>query len=350
MRPETGYAKSGNVSIAYQVVGQGPLDLVLVHGFVSHLDAAWEEPHLSQFLNRLASFSRLILFDKRGTGLSDPVSEPPTFAERMDDVRAVMDAVGSERAALMGISEGGPLSIVFSCTHPERTTALIAYGSYARWLADVDYPWGRSPEQFAGFLKGIERAWETGEWWISHNPTALANPRYREWWARYLRASASPGMATALVKMNSQIDVRDMLPGVSVPTLILHRTMEQWFDIGNARYLAERIPGARLVELPGVDHVPWVGDAEAVLREVEVFLTGTRTRPRGAAFGIGAQALTRREREVVRLAIEGESALAIARRLYISDRTVETHLANAYIKLGVASRVELARRAEALGI
>ena len=145
------------MSIAYQVVGSGPFDLVLVHGFVSHLDAAWEEPHLAQFLNRLASFSRLILFDKRGTGLSDPVAEPPTFAERMDDVRAVMDAAGSDRAALMGISEGGPLSIVFACTYPERTLALIAYGSYARWLADEDYPWGRSPEEFASFLADVER-------------------------------------------------------------------------------------------------------------------------------------------------------------------------------------------------
>jgi pimeloyl-ACP methyl ester carboxylesterase/DNA-binding CsgD family transcriptional regulator len=350
VRTETKYARSGGLSIAYQVVGQGAFDLVLVHGFVSHLDVAWEEPHLAQFLNRLASFSRLILFDKRGTGLSDPVAEPPTFVERMDDVRAVMEAARSERAALMGISEGGPLSILFACTYPERTQALIAYGSYARWLADVDYPWGRTPEQFAGFLAGIDRAWETGEWWIQHNPTALADERYRNWWARYLRAAASPGMATALVKMNSQIDVRDVLPGVPVPTLILHRTNELWFDVGNARYLAGRIPGAKLVELPGVDHVPWVGDAEAVLREVELFLTGTRRRPRGAAFGIGVQALTRREREIVRLAIEGESALAIAKRLYISDRTVETHLANAYIKLGVASRVELARRAEALGI
>src|SRR5205823_1517385 len=157
MRPVTRYAKSGKLSIAYQVVGEGPLDLVLVHGFVSHLDVAWEEPHLAQFLNRLASFSRLIVFDKRGTGLSDPVAEPPTFAERMDDVRAVMDAAGSERAALFGISEGGPLSIVFSCTHATRTSALVVYGSYARWLPDRDYPWGRSQEQFRDFLAGIDR-------------------------------------------------------------------------------------------------------------------------------------------------------------------------------------------------
>jgi pimeloyl-ACP methyl ester carboxylesterase len=350
VRPETRYARSDGVSIAYQVVGEGPLDLLLVHGFVSHLDVAWEEPHLSQFLNRLASFSRLILFDKRGTGLSDPVAEPPTFAERMADIRAVLDEVGSERAALFGISEGGPLSIVFSVTYPERTSALIAYGSYARWLQDDDYPWGRTPEQFADFLAGIDRAWETGEWWIRHNPTALQDERYRRWWARYLRAGASPGMATALVRMNSQIDVRDILPGVSVPTLVLHRTNEQWFDVGNARYLAARIPGAKLVELPGIDHVPWVGDAEAVLQEVERFLVGAHTRRRGAAFGIGAGALTDREREIVRLAVDGQTALAIAKRLSISDRTVESHLANAYVKLGVQSRVELARRADELGL
>jgi pimeloyl-ACP methyl ester carboxylesterase/DNA-binding CsgD family transcriptional regulator len=350
VRPQTRYAKSDGLSIAYQVLGDGPFDLVLVHGFVSHLDVAWEEPHLAQFLNRLASFCRLIVFDKRGTGLSDPVGEPPTFAQRMDDIRAVMDAAGSERAALFGISEGGPLSIVFSCTHPTRTSALVVYGSYARWLSDSDYPWGRSQEQFRDFLAGIDRAWETGEWWIQHNPTALAEERYRTWWARYLRAAASPGMATALVRMNSQIDVRDILPGVAVPTLVLHRTNERWFDVGNARYLAERIPGAMLVELAGVDHVPWVGDAEAVLKETELFLTGTRTRPRGAPFATGAGALSRREREIVRLAVTGQTALEIAKRLHISDRTVETHLANAYIKLGVQSKFELARRADELGI
>ena len=346
------FTRSGDLHIAYQVVGNGPRDLVYVAGWLSHIELAWEEPTLAAFLRRLASFSRLILFDKRGTGLSDrvPNDKLPTLEERMDDVRVVMDAVGSERAALFGISEGGPLSIVFSVTYPERTSALIAYGSYARWLRDDDYPWGRSPQQFADFLAGIERAWETGEWWIQHNPTALADERYRRWWARYLRAGASPGMATALVQMNAQIDVRDILPGVSVPTLVLHRTNERWFDVGNGRYLASRIPNARLVELPGVDHVPWVGDAEAVLKEIEGFLVGAHARRRGPAFGIGTAALTDREREIVRLAVDGQTALEIAKRLQISDRTVETHLANAYVKLGVQSRLELARRADELGL
>ncbi|HVH65075.1 MAG TPA: alpha/beta fold hydrolase [Candidatus Acidoferrum sp.] len=350
MPVETRYARSGALSVAYQVIGEGPIDLLLVPGFVSHLDIAWEEPHLAQFLNRLASLSRLILFDKRGTGLSDPVAEPPNLAERMDDMRAVLDAVGSQHTALFGISEGGPLSITFARTFPSRTSALVVYGSYARWLQADDYPWGRTPEQFQDFLAGIDRAWQTGEWWIQHNPTALKEERYRQWWARYLRGAASPGMAAALVRMNSQIDVRGLLPEVQVPTLVLHRTHESWFDVGNARYLASRIPGAKLVELPGVDHVPWVGEAEAVLREVETFLAGSRRRRRGRGFAVGPGALTAREREIVRLAVAGETAGAIAMRLHISERTVESHLASAYHKLGVQSRVELARRAGDLGI
>jgi pimeloyl-ACP methyl ester carboxylesterase/DNA-binding CsgD family transcriptional regulator len=350
VRPETNYAKSSSLSIAYQIVGAGPPDLLLVHGFVSHLDIQWEEPHLAQFLNRLASFSRLIVFDKRGTGLSDPVAKPPTFTERMDDIRAVMDAAKSDRAALFGISEGGPLSIVFASTYPQRTSALIAYGSYARWLRDDTYPWGRSPAQFQDFLDGIDRAWETGEWWAQQNPSVFSDDHYKRWWARYLRGAASPGMATALVQMNSLIDVREILPRVSVPTLILHRSAEEWFDIGNGRYLAEHIPGAKLIELPGVDHVPWLGDAEGVLEQVEVFVTGTRARPRRAPFSIGAGSLSRRELEIVRLAVDGQTAMAIAQRLHISERTVESHLANAYTKLGVQSKVELVRRVSELGI
>jgi pimeloyl-ACP methyl ester carboxylesterase/DNA-binding CsgD family transcriptional regulator len=349
MRPETRYAKSGELSIAYQVHGSGPTDLLFVQGFVSNIDVAWEEPHLAQYLNRLASFSRLIIFDKRGTGLSDPSPTAPTFAQRMDDIRAVLEAAGSQRAALLGVSEGGPLSIVYACANPEKTSALILYGSYARWMADPDYPWGRTREQYEDFLASIERSWASGEPWIRHNPTVLANERYQAWWGRYLRSSASPAMAAALVRMNAQIDVRQFLGHVSVPTLVLHRSKEKWFDIGNGRYLADHIPGAKLIELPGVDHVPWVGDAEAVLIEIEKFLVGSRPRSRSARFSMGVGSLTQRESEIVQLALSGGTASDIARRLYISERTVESHLANAYIKLGVRSRVELARRAAEFG-
>jgi len=321
-----------------------------VPGFVSHVEAAWDWPYLARFLYRLASFGQLVLFDKRGTGLSDPMKRPPTLDERVDDIRAVMDAVGVERAHLFGVSEGGALSIAFAAHYPHRVESLILYGSYPRKVATADYPWGVSRETVARFLDRFDEAWASGAWWDIVNPDLPPDPDTQRWWARYLRAGASPGMATALVRMNSQIDVRDILPGVPVPTLVLHRTNERWFDVGNARYLAARIPNAKLVELPGIDHVPWVGDAEAVLKEVEGFLVGAHARRRGPAFGIGTAALTDREREIVRLAVDGQTALEIAKRLHISDRTVETHLANAYVKLGVQSRLELARRADEMGL
>ena len=346
----TRYALSGDVSIAYQVVGEGPSDLVLIPGFVSHLEVAWEGLELARFLHRLASFQRVILFDKRGTGLSDPVAEPPTYADRVDDIRAVMDAVGSQRAALFGVSEGGALAMTFAHGHPERVSALVVYGSYGRWLQGDGYEWGRTPDRFHEFLAGVEESWGTADWWDRANPSVATDGRYRDWWARYLRLSASPAMARALLQMNSEIDVRPLLREIAVRTLVIHRTDDQWIGVGNGRYLAGNLPNATLIELPGADHPPWVGDQDAVLDAVERFLTGAIHRSRKPAFSVGAAALTRREVEIVRLAIEGETAPRIAERLFISERTVETHLANAYAKLGVQSKVELARRAHDLGI
>jgi len=348
--PETRYARSGEASIAYQVIGDGPLDLVFTPGFVSHLEAAWEEPRLAHFLGRLASFSRLILLDKRGTGLSDPVDRPPTVQERMDDIRAVMDSAGSDRAALLGISEGRPLCVLFAVSHPGRTAALVLHSSYARLLGDDDYPWGWSKEFFAEFLAGLDRTYAGGKWFELANPSLVGDERYQDWWRRYLRLSASPAMARALMQMRAEIDVRDQLAQVSVPTLLLHRVDERWVDVGQSRYLAANIPGAKLVELPGADHRPWLGDAETVLHEIERFLTGSVRRPRRALWQAGPHALSRREREVVRLAVAGERAADIARQLFVSERTVESHLASAYAKLGVRSRVELARRADEFGL
>ncbi len=274
--PSTQYAKSGDVHIAYQVSGSGPIDLVFVPGFVSHVEYRWEHPLPARFFRRLASFARVICFDKRCTGLSDHVAEMPTLEQRMDDVRAVMDAVGSERAALFGISEGGPMSVLFAATYPARTTALVLYGSYARRSWALDHPFGWTEEQWGVALQTLERDWG-GPWAIEMwAPSMAQDESYRSFQANYFRLAASPGAGVAIWRMNKDIDVRHVLPTLRIPTLILHRTGDRVTRIEQARYLAERIAGAKLVEIPGNDHAPWVGDAETVLTEVEEFLTGAR--------------------------------------------------------------------------
>jgi pimeloyl-ACP methyl ester carboxylesterase len=279
--PETRYAKSGDVNIAYQTIGEGALDLVLVLGWVSHVEYVWQEPTVAAFLRRLASFSRLILFDKRGTGLSDrvPNSELPTLEQRMDDVRAVMDTVGSQHAALMGISEGGPMCVLFGATYPERTTALIMIGAYARRIWCPDYPWAPRPEQYEAFVDEVARDWGGPVGLAARAPSELDNPAFSRWWATYLRMSASPGAAETLTRMNGPIDVRHVLPAIRVPTLIVHRSGDRSLSVEGARYMAERIEGSRFVELAGDDHLPWVGDQGAILDEVEQFLTGVRRGP-----------------------------------------------------------------------
>jgi pimeloyl-ACP methyl ester carboxylesterase/DNA-binding SARP family transcriptional activator len=279
--PETRYAQSGQVNIAYQVVGEGPLDLVFVMGWVSHMDYFWEEPSFARFLRRLASFSRLILFDKRGTGLSDRVltDELPTLEQRMEDVHAVMDAVGSERAALVGISEGGPLCTLFAATYPQRTAALVMLGCYARRIWHPDYPCGASPESYQAFLEEIRTNWGGPVGLGVRAPSLIDDDRFRQWWATYLRMSASPGAALALTRMNGEIDVRHALPSVRVPTLIVHRTGDRSIPVEGSRYMAERIPGAKYVELAGDDHLPFVGNQDEILDEIEEFLTGMRHGP-----------------------------------------------------------------------
>ena len=281
MQPQTRYTKSGDINIAYQVVGSGPFDLVYVPGWVSHVEESWEEPTLARFLMRLASFSRLILFDKRGTGLSDrvPNDRLPTLEERMDDLRAVMDAVGSERAALFGVSEGGNMSVLFSATYPKRTISLVTFGVFAKRLRSDDYPWAPTPEEREETIAFIEQNWG-GTMDISDlAPSVAGDEAFKQRMLGLMRRSASPGAAAALLRMNSQIDIRGVLPAISVPTLVLHRTDDRDSNIEEGRWLAAQIPGARFVELPGQDHLPWVGDADAVLDEVEEFLTGIRRGP-----------------------------------------------------------------------
>jgi pimeloyl-ACP methyl ester carboxylesterase len=271
------YARSGDVNIAYQVVGTGPIDLVLVPGFISHLERDWAEPRSAHFLRRLASFSRLIRFDKRGTGLSDRPGGLPDLETRMDDVRAVLDAVGSERAALFGYSEGGPMSILFAGTYPQRTTALVLYGSYAkRRDPDDDYPWAPTRAEREAYAEEIERTWGFEADMERMSPSA--DEAMARWWAARARAAASPRAARDLIRMNSQVDVRALLPAISVPTLVLHRSGDRDSRPEEGRYIAERIPGARFVELSGVDHFPSI-DGDQILDEIEEFLTGVRRPP-----------------------------------------------------------------------
>jgi pimeloyl-ACP methyl ester carboxylesterase/class 3 adenylate cyclase len=277
--PETRYAKSGDMHIAYQVMGDAPLDLVLVQGFATHLELQFEDPRQVRFFERLGCFCRLIRFDKRGMGLSDRVGGIPTLEERMDDVRAVMDAVGSTQAALLGVSEGGPMSILFSATYPQRVSALILYGSMARMAWAPDNSWGRTEEQVAARSKFVEETWGQGQVWGAFAPSLAANEEYRRLLGRYERGAASPGAAMALLRMNNEIDVRHVLSTIAVPTLVLHRTGEKSINIEHSRYIARHIPAAKYVELPGDDHVPWVGDTDALCDEIQAFMTGMRRGP-----------------------------------------------------------------------
>jgi pimeloyl-ACP methyl ester carboxylesterase len=279
MKPETRYARSGDVNIAYQVVGEGPRDLVLVSGWVSNLDVFWEEPRAERFLQRLASVGRLIMFDKRGTGLSDRVADMPTLETRMDDVRAVMDAARSPRAALVGYSEGGPMSTLFAATYPERTTAVVMIGAFARRVWAADYPWGPTRSDYEQIVEQYVAGWGGPVGLDIRAPTLSGDARFRDWWARLLRSGASPGASRALMRMNVEIDVRHVLPAVRVPTLIVHNDGDLSIPVEYGRYMAERIPGAKYVELHSDDHLPFAGNADAILDDVEEFLTGVRRGP-----------------------------------------------------------------------
>ena len=275
MRRVTRYAKSGDVHVAYQVFGEGP-DLVVAPGFVSHFENYWDEPHFARSLNKASGFFRVVLFDKRGTGLSDRVAHLPHMDERMDDLRAVMDAVGIERANLFGISEGGSLAALFAASHPERTQSLVLYGSFARfrhWIA-TDQAWD-------ALLKYMDEAWGSGKSLPAFAPSKANDSAIQEWWGKFERLGASPSAAIALMTMNREIDISGILHSIRVPTLVLHRTEDTLVSVEGGRELAAGIPGARLVELPGTDHLFFLDDDanDKVLAEIEEFLTGARSAP-----------------------------------------------------------------------
>jgi pimeloyl-ACP methyl ester carboxylesterase len=279
MPPRTLYTKSGNISIAYQVTGEGPIDLVFAPGWVSNVEYAWENPDYSRLITRLSSFCRFIRFDKRGTGMSDRDVKPSTLEQRVDDIRAVMDAVGSERAALLGMSEGGNMSVMFAATHPERTAALVLFGCFARASWAPDYPWGGTQQQRDAYNDLLEKTWGGPVQLDEAAPSVANDEAARSWFGAYLRHSASPSAVRALSDLNFQLDMRAILPSVLVPTLVLHRRGDRWYSVAEAEYLAKHIPGAKLVILPGDDHIIWWGDQERLIGEIQEFLTGTRQAP-----------------------------------------------------------------------
>ena len=278
MQPETKYARSGEIRIAYQVTGEGPADVVWAPGTASHLDLDWDFPAKARFIRSLGSFCRLVRFDKRGTGLSDRPHNVSTLEERTDDVRAVMDAVGSERATVFGVSEGASMTCLFAATYPQRVHSLIVWGGQARWVQAEDYPWGLTPEVYAQMIEDLREHGVTLEYLTGSGAGLGRNvdPGFLDWFLRYCQAAASPSAAAALEEMNGQIDIRSILPTIRVPTLVMNRTEDPAVYIEAARDLAARIPGARFVEFPGATHSMFSIEPERVLAEIEEFVTGTR--------------------------------------------------------------------------
>lgn len=279
--PKTRYARSGDAGIAYQVLGRGPVDVIMVPGFPSHVELAWEYPPLARFYRHLASVCRLIVMDKRGIGLSDrvPPSGLPGMEQRADDVRAVLDDVGAERVALVGGSDGGPIAAFFAATHPERVDRLVLINTYARRIPSDDYPWGPTADEWAAFQAEMRERWGEPLFVDLLAPGHADDGEFTEWWARLLRQSVSLGSAVAYLAMNTGIDVREVLPAIHVPTLVMHRVDDRINPVGGGRLMASLIPGARFVELPGDEHHPWLGDSATLLGELEEFLTGARHAP-----------------------------------------------------------------------
>jgi pimeloyl-ACP methyl ester carboxylesterase/DNA-binding CsgD family transcriptional regulator len=339
MGPETYYAKSGGLHIAYQVTGEGP-DLVMVPGLTSHLEIQWRDPGYRRFMRSLSSFCRLVRFDKRGTGLSDPVAKPPTLDQRVADLIAVSSAAGCRRPVVLGFSDGGPVAVALAAAHRRQVRALILYGTSPR----------RPPGPVMRQLRAMARQWGQGDSLGMFSPT-LAGELARHDRAAFERASASPAMIRALVESLTGTDVRSRLAQVAVPALVLHRRSD-FVPFSEASLLVGGIKGARLVELEGSDHLPWVGDVQGVLSAIAEFVgevcgrpgervvMATAARPRRPA--TGWEALTDAERRVADLVAAGLTNREVAARLFLSRYTVETHLKRTFAKLGVSSRAELA--------
>lgn len=278
-KPNTQYTKSGRLNIAYQVFGSGPIDLVYIPGWVSNIDLMWACPELVDFLQELGKVARVILFDKRGTGLSDRVVELSTLEERMDDIRAVMDAAGSEKAVLFGHSEGGSVSALFAATYPNRVLSLITFGIFAKRRFASDYPWAPTDQERQVVYDMIEENWGSGEMNLESLAPSKANDKsFMDWLANYFRSGASPSAAMVLTKMNTEVDIIDILGSIKVPALIMQRKNDIDVKIEEGRFIAERISGAKFIEFPGDDHLFWAGNTREVLDEMKAFLMNTEAK------------------------------------------------------------------------
>jgi pimeloyl-ACP methyl ester carboxylesterase/DNA-binding CsgD family transcriptional regulator len=347
----THYALCGPVHIAWQSIGAGARDLLFIPGWVSNVEANWAFPEVATFLGRLAGLGRLLTFDKRGTGLSDRVARMPTMGERVDDVRAVLDAAQARPVVIVGASEGCTLAALFAAEHPDRCAGLVLYGGWARRTCAPDYPWAPSTEERERFLEAVLRDWGGPMDLGTLAPSLAGDADFVERFAAYLRASASPGAAHALARMNTYVDVRAALPRVRAPTLVMHRQGDRDSSIEEGRYLARHVPGATFEVLPGDDHWPFVGDPESLLVAIERFV---RALPAPAATsgapapaparrpGDAVAALTPRQREVLELLAQGRSNKEIAGLLGVSEHTVHRHVADVLVRLSARTRAQAA--------
>jgi pimeloyl-ACP methyl ester carboxylesterase/DNA-binding CsgD family transcriptional regulator len=352
-QPVTRYAVSDGLNLAYQVFGQGPPDIVLVPGFISHIEFAWQEPLLERFLRSLAAFARVIAFDKRGMGLSDrdPISLAPNLQQRCADVLAVMDEAGSATANLLAWSEGGPTAIAVTAEAPQRVEGLILVGTAARFSLAKDYPIGIPADVLDEFTTTLQILWGTGVALELYAPSLADIPASREWWAAYQRFAASPGAVAASLRMQFDVDVRPQLKAISAPSLIVHATQDLVVPVECGRYLAQHLPNATLLERDSADHMYWTGDQNSTITAIRNFLRARspalQRMRRSRRPSYGWDSLTPTEIDVARLVARGMTNPEIAQRLNVSSRTVQTHVAHILTKLDLSRRAEIATQSTA---
>lgn len=349
--PEICFTQSSGHSLAYQCFGDGP-PLLFINGFVSHLECLWEEPDLAQFFRQLSAHFQLILFDKRGVGLSERLNAVPSVEETSQDVLAILAALNIESAHVMGVSEGGPAALLFAATHPRKVNKLVLYGTMPKWIRSYDYPWALSSSQYDQWLESMVNGWGQPVSLEIFAPSKIENSIFCDWWAKSLRQSASPASLRAILKALHQIDVRECLSYVQTPVLILHKTLDKAVPVQGARFLCKHLKQFKLIELSGTDHWWWTEDHSTLVTEIEEFL-GTQAHPDFESSReqlSNHEQLSARELEILKLMATGLSNQAIADSLFLSLGTIKTYSSSIYSKLNVKSRSEAIASARKLGL